>query len=187
MDPEPASTALSAAISSLSLTPPEEDKKIEHSQKLLLGATHSLRNMLLKLSPQVKNPALAAKTFSVSEQNSTLVDGYSFNFQTSAYRLHYFESFTGYRILLLESPSINSSNSTISSSTTAHSNATVPTAYGPVNVDSCLRVLYAELIAGYCMHYPLGQVNFSENDDAFKRAGFLNRLDEYITSIEKLF
>lgn len=166
---------LDTQLSSLSLA---DDKRVEHSQKLLLGATHSLRNMLLRLSPLVRNPQSAAKFVSGADASS-LVEGYSFAFRTSGYRLVYFESFTGYRLLLLAGPG--------ASAAAGSSVASVPTPYGPVNVDSCLKVLYAEVIAGYCLHYPLGSVVAGAEDDAFGRAGFLHRLDEYISWVEKLF
>jgi hypothetical protein len=167
-EPATAAAAATKELSALSLTAPSAN---DHSQKLLLGATHSLRNMLLKLSPQVKNSVVASKAFTEAQ---SLVDGYAFSYRTSAYRLHYFESITGYRLLLLT----GNGNST--------SAATVPTAYGPVSVESCLKVLFGELIVGYCMHYPLGKLTCHE-DDAFRRPGFVARLDEYILSVEKLF
>lgn len=182
----------------------DKTKQVEHSQKLLLGAAHSLRNMLLKLSPQpqteTEKPVLGGEG---SGAAAVAAEGYAFTFRTSTYRVHYFESFTGYRLLLLEGASTPAATSAAAAAKSlllpaamaaSAGPSTVATPYGPVTADSCLRVLYAELIAGYGMHYPLGNPlafvsagDAAADDDAFNRAGFLTRLDEYIQSIDKLF
>lgn len=144
-----------------------KEKNREHSQKLLLGSTHSLKNMLLRLAP------IPTTTNSTASNNSTLqrtcpIEGFSFSFKTSAYRLHYYESFTGYRLVLLET----------SQSTT--NTTTVSTPYGQVTVDNCLKLLYGEVMVNYLARYPLVE-------DKFNRPGFITRVDEFIQHLGKLF
>ena len=138
------------------------EKNREHSQKLLLGSTHSLKNMLLRLAP-IPTTTNANTTL----QKTCPIEGICFSFKTSAYRLHYYESFTGYRLILLE---------TSQSSATA----TISTPYGQLNVDNCLKMLYGEVMVNYLARYPL-------LEDKFNRPGFITRLDEYIHHLDKLF
>jgi hypothetical protein len=150
----------------------------EHSQELILGLTHSLKNMLLKVAPTA-SPSQAIQS------NSSHLEGYSFSFKTSKYRLSYFESFTGGKLVMFtaSTDSANNNNTTTSSSTITQENA--------------LKVFYSQVLLKYLVTYPLGTIYTSEKstdrhkvivkDDFLHRTGFLNQMDEFLKGIEKVF
>lgn len=153
------------SLQNTNLTTSINDKNRGHSQKLLLGSTHSLKNMLLRLAPI---PTTSYNSTSGTLQRACPIEGFCFSFKTSAYRLHYYESFTGYRLVLLET------------SQTTTSTTTVSAPYGQVTVDNCLKLLYGEVVVNYLARYPLVE-------DKFNRPGFITRVDEFIQHLGKLF
>lgn len=150
---------------------------VEHSQQLILGMTHSLKNMFLKLSPSVVNND--TKTSIIN------IEGYSFSLKTSKYRLFYFESFTGWKLVMITDCS-GPSNSTLN----------IPH-LGPVTPESALKVFYTNILLKVLLTYPLGTIltdqKSSQNErirvenDFLHRAGFLVKMDEFIQSVDTIF
>ena len=144
----------------------------EHSQQLILGLTHSLKNMLQKLSP------LSSQQQQQLQQAGP--EGYSFSFKTSKYRLFYFESFTGWKLIMITDCNTTNNNS---------SNTITP--------DSVLKSFYTQILLKYLSTYPLGTIYTSEKstesrkvivkDDFLHRSGFLSKMDEFIHNIDRYF
>ena len=148
---------------------------VEYSQQLILGLTHSLKNMLTKLSPSViivNNPPSY-------HQNGP--EGHLFSFKTSKYRLYYFESFTGWKLVMLtdcnQTPNPNLSTST--------------------NPETVLKTFYTQILLKYLLTYPLGTIYTTEKssesnkilvkDDFLHRSGFLSKMDEFVQNIDRIF
>ena len=155
---------------------------VEHSQQLILGMTHSLKNMLTKLAPKVPKPATP------NEPSHISIEGHSFSMKTSKYRLFYFESFTGWKLVML----------TDCSSTQNHHqqhhphNQQITLSNGiSVSPDTALKVFYTQILQKYVLTYPLGQIYATGegpvDNDFLKRPGFLIKLDEFVHGIDKLF
>ena len=148
---------------------------VEHSQQLILGLTYSLENMFLKLSP----------TPLINTQNTfTTVEGYSFSLKTSKYRLYYFESFTGWKLVMITD--CNQPNNSINSSI-----------YGQILPETALKIFYTQLLLKFLLTYPLGTVYTSEKstqskkviieNDFLHRPGFLSKMDEFIQIVDRIF
>lgn len=147
---------------------------LEHSQQLILGMTHSLKNMLQKLSP--------INSQQQQQQVQAGLEGYSFSFKTSKYRLFYFESFTGWKLIM-----ISDCNAGITGNNTT--NTTTP--------DSVLKSFYTQILLKFLSTYPLGTVYTAEKstesrkvivkDDFLHRPGFLSKMDEFIHDNDRYF
>lgn len=182
---EVSSNSLTSQFENLGISTPQQSQPqkeiVEHSQQLILGLTHSLKNMLMKLSPSIENqPNLRSSTFMEP-------DGYSFSFKTSKYRLYYFESITGWKLVMLTDctqPSSNSSNN----------NSNNPNNLTPETV---LKSFYTQILLKFLLTYPLGTIYTQEKstetrkvfveNDFLHRAGFLSKMDEFIQSIDRIF
>lgn len=159
----------------------QETNLLLHSEQLILGLTFSLRNMLLKLAP-----VSGGTGATVSASNSPLPDGHSFVFKTSRYRLLFYEAPSGWRLVMLADASAPASAAT-----------SVATALGPVTPDTALRHLFGTVFLDAAVLYPLGALHtplkstqhrrIAVKNDVFARAGFLARLDSFITHISPLF
>lgn len=162
--------------SQVSLVNNSNNIALEHSQQLILGMTHSLKNMFEKLSP------LSVKQSTKEINSINGPEGYSFSFKTSKYRLFYFESFTGWKLVMLTdcNPPIN---------TTGSSNT--------ITFDSVLKTFYSQILMKFLVSYPLGTIYTVEKstetfkvvvkDDFLHRSGFLSKMDEFINSIDRYF
>lgn len=148
---------------------------VEHSQQLILGLTYSLKNMFLKLSP----------TPLINTQNTfTPVEGYSFSLKTSKYRLYYFESFTGWKLVMITD--CNQPNNSINSSI-----------YGQILPETALKIFYTQVLLNFLLTYPLGTVYTLEKstqsekvvveNDFLHRPGFLSKMDEFIQISDRIF
>jgi hypothetical protein len=161
----------------------EDALRSKHAQQLLLGLTHSLRNMLLKLAPRTDN----ANSLNVGAMPNLTANGYAFNFKASKYRLFYFESPSGWRFLML----------------TDVAGVTVSSTLAPETV---LKRWYEGVFCEFVCRYPLGFVHLNEEADRgsgaplsaaslgtsarrcmFSRPGFLARLDEFLQSVSGCF
>lgn len=150
---------------------------LEHSQQLILGMTHSLKNMLQKLSP------INSQQQQQQQQVQAGLEGYSFSFKTSKYRLFYFESFTGWKLIMISdcTAGITGNNTT--------TNTTTP--------DSVLKSFYTQILLKFLSTYPLGTVYTAEKstesrkvivkDDFLHRPGFLSKMDEFIHNNDRYF
>lgn len=146
---------------------------VEHSQQLILGMTHSLKNMFLKLSPSVNAVSTAANSG---------IEGYSFSVKTSKYRLFYFESFTGWKLVMITDCGGNT--------------VTIPS-LGQVTPESALKLFYTNILLKFLLTYPLGTIlterkssqreKVRVENDLLHRAGFLIKMDEFIHSIDSIF
>ena len=145
----------------------------EHSQQLILGMTHSLKNILQKISPLNSQPQQQ------QQQVHSGLEGYSFSFKTSKYRLFYFESFTGWKLVMIaDCNTANNSNSTITP-------------------DSVLKSFYTQILLKFLSAYPLGTIYTAEKstesrkvivkNDMLNRPGFLSKMDEFIHNIDRFF
>lgn len=151
------------------------DVVLEHSQQLILGMTHSLKHMLQKLSP----------TNSQQQQQQQLqlggLEGHSFSFKTSKYRLFYFESFTGWKLVMISD--CNNGNNNNPANT--------------ITPDSVLKSFYTQILLKFLTSYPLGTIYTAEKstesrkvtvkDDFLHRPGFLSKMDEFIHNIDRYF
>lgn len=148
----------------------------EHSQQLILGMTHSLKNMLQKLSPI--NSQLTQSNAHVG------IEGYSFSFKTSKYRLFYFESFTGWKLIMITDCNTSNNNNN-------NNNNSI------ITPDSVLKSFYTQILLKYLTSYPLGTIYTEEKstesrkvfvkDDFLHRSGFLSKMDEFIHNIDRYF
>ena len=158
---------------------------VEHSQQLILGLTYSMKNMLMKLGPvPVINSVNQSKP--PPQQQVTSVTGYSFAFKTSKYRIHYFESFTGWKLVMI--------TDCLQSTTT-----TTTVNYQGTNLspESALKIFYSQVLLKYLVTYPLGTIYTSQKssdkqrifveNDFLHRAGFLGKMDEFIQNVDRIF
>lgn len=161
----------------LSEGPVVKDKEVvEHSQQLILGMTHSLKNMFTKLAPNIPKPH--------SDSGTVNIEGHSFSMKTSKYRLIYFESFTGWKLVLLTDcppPSQQLQQQNL---------ITLPSGIG-VNSETALKAFYTQVLQKFVLTYPLGKIYATGegpvDEDMLKRAGFLVKMDEFVHWIDKLF
>jgi hypothetical protein len=167
-------------VSQLSRLELEEGKGeivvVEHSQQLILGLTHSLKNLFLKLSPIPLN----------NNENDRIsgVEGHSFSIKTSKYRLHYFESFTGWKLVMITD--CNQPNGPITSPI-----------YGQITPETALKIFYSQILLKFILTYPLGTVYTTEKstqnlkivveNDFLHRPGFLSKMDEFIQIVDRIF
>lgn len=166
----------------------KESSPVEHSQQLILGLTYSLKNMLLKLAPIPSSSSFSNNNANASSSNTnantTATEGYSFSYKTSKYRLFYFESFTGWRFIII------SDNFTTS-------NTINNPVYGAITPETTLKVFYASIFIDFLVKYPLGTIYTTEKstqkhrvsveNDFLHRKGFLGKLDEFIQICERIF
>lgn len=158
---------------------------IEHSQQLILGMTHSLKSMFLKLSPNTTTAAATA--INSSDDNNSLAEGYSFSLKTSKYRLFYFESFTGWKLVMVTDCNQTSQGS----SNNAHNSVTI-SGLGLITPDTSLKIFYTNILLKYLVTYPLGTIlktcqNSKVENDFLHRPGFLSKMDEFIQNVDSIF
>lgn len=168
-------------VSQLSRLELEQEKGeiVEHSQQLILGMTHSLKNMFSKLAPIPTTTSINS-----NPQANPNVEGYSFSLKTSKYRLYYFESFTGWKLVMITD--CNQSNNSI----------TTPN-FGQISPETALKLFFTQILLKFLLTYPLGTVYTEEKstqsqkvvveNDFLHRPGFLSKMDEFIQSVDRIF
>lgn len=164
------------STSKTSTSPAAETKEMKdgslsdtETMQLIMGLTFSLKNMMLRLAPEVpagseSGPASASssrRSSKVSSPTTTIKaeDGpvwtrkeVCFSYITSKYRLCYFESVSGWKLVLLSDPSAASSTA---------------------EVEQVMRSLYDEVLVRQVMHSPI----FRLTEASFDRPNVISRLE----------
>lgn len=173
--------SLVSQLSRLELEQTKGEEIVEHTQQLILGMTHSLKNMFLKLSP---TPNDINNTQNLQTQTNSTIEGYSFSLKTSKYRLYYFESFTGWKLVMITD--CNQSNNSMTSPI-----------FGQISPETALKIFYTQILLKFLLTYPLGTVYTSEKstqnekvvveNDFLHRPGFLSKMDEFVLIVDRIF
>ncbi len=137
--------------------------------QLIMGMTYSLKNMVQKLSPEPDVRESTSSSRKSSAVNSPTEDGSAstpsieipkdicFSYMTSKYRLAYYESVTGWKLVLLLDPS-NLNNSII---------------------EKIMKGIYQEILVKNIIQSPM----FRMNEESYIRPSVLIRLDEFLATI----
>lgn len=161
----PSSGSASATSSQLSDT---------ETMQLIMGSTYSLKNMLKKLSPssydgsssKVASPPASRRSSATESAPVSPTDLRSpdfkmpretcFSFVTSNYRLNYYESPTGWKLVLLTDPGTP----------------------GAGELENLMRGLYKDIFVKHVIQNPA----YRMSEPSFERPGLLLLLDEFVTS-----
>lgn len=161
----PSSGSRSASSSQLSDT---------ETMQLIMGSTYSLKNMLKKLSPstydgsssKMASPSASRRTSATESAPASPTDLQSpdfkvpretcFSFVTSKYRLVYYESPTGWKLVLL----------------------TDPGSPGAGELENLMRGLYRDIFVKHVIQNPA----YRMSEPSFERPGLLLLLDEFVSS-----
>lgn len=138
--------------------------------QLIMGMTFSLKNMMLRLAPETKSGTESGSVSAGSSRRSSQVSSpvvassgqvmrrdICFSYLTSKYRLSYFESLSGWKLVLLSEP----------------------VTLGTADIEQAMRRLYHEVLVRQVIHSPL----FRLTEASFNRPNVINQLESCIRSL----
>lgn len=147
-------------------TRPSQDE--EESMQLIMGLCYSIRSMLNKLSHT-----------NISSSNSGPP---AYWFRTDRYRLHYYETFTGWKFVLLLPLVVPGPPTSASSSNTLPIVKSCPYAGQTVTLENALFILYSTVFLEWIVRNPLvpHEILYNKEGERFMAPGIASKLEEFM-------